>query len=449
MPASHLQTLRAMAYNNAWANHRLLSACAALTQEEFEAPRVGFFPSIQATLNHILTIDLFYVDALEGGTLGPDAWAIRFRARRSPELHVAQATVDRRLIAWCDALDENGPDRIIRVHRGTRVQTERADRLLLHLFQHDIHHRGQAHGMLSGTEREAAAARRVLLDRRGAVARSGVRGTWLDGGNRLAGHEFAMTNGPLGLEHPLVVSDNLDALAERYRAMGFAPTHKGYHPWGTGTQLVLFPDNFIELMGIEDHFLIDEPSETGFRFGRFIADQLNRREGIAMIALHSDERCRCGGGDRAWRGARRAGEFPPRGHAARRRNGRGVVSLAMLIDWEQPQLSHFICQQHRPEFVWVPEWMQHPNGAQTIERVVYAAAEPYALWQRFAGIWGEARAARLGNGFRVATAGGELLVLDRPSAEARFAPVEMPSGWRDHRARLRSPSVSRTSTGCT
>ena len=46
MPASHLQTLRAMAYNNGWANHRLLSACAALTQAEFEAPRTGFFPSI-------------------------------------------------------------------------------------------------------------------------------------------------------------------------------------------------------------------------------------------------------------------------------------------------------------------------------------------------------------------------------------------------------------------
>jgi hypothetical protein len=33
-----------------------------------------------------------------------------------------------------------------------------------------------------------------------------------------------MANGPLGLEHPLVVSDDLDALAERYRALGFAPT---------------------------------------------------------------------------------------------------------------------------------------------------------------------------------------------------------------------------------
>ncbi len=151
MPASLLQTLRAMAYNNAWANHRLLSACTALTQAEFEAPRIGFFPSIQATLNHILIIDWFYVDALEGGTLGPAAWANQVPCRTLTELHPAQAAVDRRLTAWCNGLDESGPDRIIQVHRGTRVQTERADRLLLHLFQHQVHHRGQAHAMLSHT----------------------------------------------------------------------------------------------------------------------------------------------------------------------------------------------------------------------------------------------------------------------------------------------------------
>jgi uncharacterized damage-inducible protein DinB len=151
MPASLLQTLRAMAHNNAWANHRLLSACAGLTQADFEAPRTGFFPSIQATLNHVLVVDWFYVDALEGGTLGPAAWANRVPCPTVVELQAAQAAVDRRLIAWCDALDADGPDRIIHVHRGTRVQTERADRLLLHLFEHQVHHRGQAHAMLSAT----------------------------------------------------------------------------------------------------------------------------------------------------------------------------------------------------------------------------------------------------------------------------------------------------------
>ena len=148
---SHLLTLRAMAYNNAWANHRLLSACAELTLSEFEAARTGFFPSIQATLNHVLVIDWFYVDALEGGKLGPTAWANPTPCATVRELHAAQAAVDRRLIAWCGSLDENGPERIIHVHRGARVQSERADRLLLHLFQHQIHHRGQAHAMLSDT----------------------------------------------------------------------------------------------------------------------------------------------------------------------------------------------------------------------------------------------------------------------------------------------------------
>lgn len=241
-----------------------------------------------------------------------------------------------------------------------------------------------------------------------------------------------MPNGPLGLEHPLVVSDDLDALAERYRALGFAPTRKGYHPWGTGTQLVLFPDNFIELMGIDDRRLIDTPSETGFRFGRFIAEQLDRREGIAMIALHSEDAAADAAAVTA-RGVEPDGLVNFRRTVTLPDGGKdeAVVSLAMLIDRQQPQLSHFICQQHRPEFVWVPEWMQHPNGALAIAQVVYAAAEPDAHRQRFAGIWGEDALHDLSNGFRVATAGGELLMLDRPAAEARFAPVEMPYGWRD------------------
>src|SRR5882762_956215 len=126
---------RAMAYNNGWANHRLLTACVRLSQADFVAPRTGFFPSLRATLNHILIVDWFYVDALEGGTLGPAAWANQLPCPTIAELRAAQAAVDRRLTAWCNALDEAGPDRIIQVHRGTRIQTERADRLLLHLFQ--------------------------------------------------------------------------------------------------------------------------------------------------------------------------------------------------------------------------------------------------------------------------------------------------------------------------
>jgi uncharacterized damage-inducible protein DinB len=151
MPASLLGTYRAMARNNAWANHRLLAACARLTENEFEATRTSFFPSIKATLNHILIIDWFYVDALEGGWLGPKAWANQLPCATVADLQREQTAVDQRLIKVCEALTEKSLGGIVRVNRDTRVQTERRDRLLLHLFQHQIHHRGQAHAMLSGT----------------------------------------------------------------------------------------------------------------------------------------------------------------------------------------------------------------------------------------------------------------------------------------------------------
>lgn len=66
-------------------------------------------------------------------------------------LRPAQGEVDRRLVAVTDAMEEGGLARAVKVHRATGIKYERMDRLLLHLFQHQIHHRGQAHGMMSGT----------------------------------------------------------------------------------------------------------------------------------------------------------------------------------------------------------------------------------------------------------------------------------------------------------
>ena len=146
-----LLPFRSMAYNNGWANHRLLTACAALSQAEFTAPRTGFFPSLRATLNHILIIDRFYIDAMEGGTLGPAAWANQEPCETVAMLRDAQREMDQRLIAIVEHLDPDGLDRIVNIHRADHIQHERMDRLLLHVFQHQIHHRGQAHAMLSAT----------------------------------------------------------------------------------------------------------------------------------------------------------------------------------------------------------------------------------------------------------------------------------------------------------
>ena len=105
-----------------------------------------------ATLNHILIIDWFYVDAMEGGTLGPAAWADQEPCETAIMLRNAQHEADRRLIAIVERLGVADLNRVVDIHRGDRIQRERIDRLLLHLFQHQIHHRGQAHAMLSATE---------------------------------------------------------------------------------------------------------------------------------------------------------------------------------------------------------------------------------------------------------------------------------------------------------
>jgi uncharacterized damage-inducible protein DinB len=147
-----------MAYNNAWANHRLLKAVGTLDANEFRAARTSFFPSLEATLNHNVTVDWYYVDALErslrGEPVNPDA-----RKFFDPEepfdacapLAEAQRAVDRRLIALCVALTDDRLDTPIAVLREIGVVHETTTRLLAHLFQHQIHHRGQAHAMLAGT----------------------------------------------------------------------------------------------------------------------------------------------------------------------------------------------------------------------------------------------------------------------------------------------------------
>ena len=149
---------RTCAYQNAWVNLRLLRACAQLDDREFGAPRTSFFPSLAATLNHLLTVDLYYVDALErtyaGSVPNPEARAFFEPAIPHPrcvELAGAQRAVDLRLIAVCLTLDDAALQRRIEVPRRWGVQREPATRLLAHLFQHQIHHRGQAHAMLAGT----------------------------------------------------------------------------------------------------------------------------------------------------------------------------------------------------------------------------------------------------------------------------------------------------------
>jgi uncharacterized damage-inducible protein DinB len=144
--------LRIQTRANRLANHRLHAAMAPLSREDFHAPRTSFFPSLGATLNHILAVDIYYVAALHREA-DMEAQYKRFVPCESiAELAERQRASDERLIAYCDALDSAAADAIIDMDRGEgRVQRDRAGHVLAHLFMHQTHHRGQVHAMLAGT----------------------------------------------------------------------------------------------------------------------------------------------------------------------------------------------------------------------------------------------------------------------------------------------------------
>lgn len=142
--------LRVQAHANRLANFRLHTAMASLSQDELHAPRLSFFPSLIATLNHILGVDEYYIGALHGQSDGDERWHRFIPATRLADLAERQRASDQRLIGWCDRQQDF--DIEVQLPRGEgRIQRDAAAFVLQHLFSHQVHHRGQVHAMLSGT----------------------------------------------------------------------------------------------------------------------------------------------------------------------------------------------------------------------------------------------------------------------------------------------------------
>jgi len=158
---------RQMARNNAWSNHRLHRACERLQAGEFEAKGVSFFPSLQRTLNHILIVDWYYIDALEAGGRGLSVLERDVPCPALEELVPAQRASDDRLIAYCDALSQDRLEQAVTLVREGRVApTETVAAVLAHsLRAPDPPPRpGARHA--GGNERPTPAAGRVPFARR-------------------------------------------------------------------------------------------------------------------------------------------------------------------------------------------------------------------------------------------------------------------------------------------
>lgn len=139
-----------MAAYNRWANAAIYDAAAELDGEEFTRDVSAFFKSMMGTLNHLLVTDRIWMLRFTGEGEAPRSLdAILYRAL--PGLRIARELEDKRIADWIDSLDEAafaGRFSYVTV-TNPRVISQRLAPALVHLFNHQTHHRGQAHTILS------------------------------------------------------------------------------------------------------------------------------------------------------------------------------------------------------------------------------------------------------------------------------------------------------------
>jgi uncharacterized damage-inducible protein DinB len=152
LPA-HYQML---GHYNAWANARLYDAAARLSAEHYRADRGAFFKSVHGTLNHLLATDRIWMQRFTGEGDAPDRLnAILFDTL--DQLRAAREAEDRRIIDFVDHLDDA---RIAGTIKYRRVSTPEVFEqplgpALAHWFNHQTHHRGQVHALLTGLAGQA------------------------------------------------------------------------------------------------------------------------------------------------------------------------------------------------------------------------------------------------------------------------------------------------------
>jgi len=238
-----------------------------------------------------------------------------------------------------------------------------------------------------------------------------------------------MSNCTLGIDHPVVTVRDHAAVLQQYRAIGFNPSPLSYHPWGTVLSLMMFRDNFIELIGVADAAKFGTNAVNGFCYGRNVGRFLARAEGLGLVALHSQD----ADADHARlvaRGLASQGRIDFR-RAMEKPDGSpdvAVVSLGLFLNESARDVSHFICHQHRPELIWVPAWQQHPNGAVAVAAVTYLARDPEALAARFAAFYGADKLLHGAGSLSVDSGCGEFRVCDAAAVKRQFGEVPLP--WR-------------------
>lgn len=145
-----LNHFRRFADYNRWANTRLYDAVGGLSDEDYRAPRQAFFGSVHGVLNHMMVGDTIWTSRLHGTSPSIALDAEMYEDRSA--LRSARERMDGDIIAYM--ADRTEADMAGDVHFKTTSGDPHSMELavlLAHFFNHQTHHRGQAHDMLSQT----------------------------------------------------------------------------------------------------------------------------------------------------------------------------------------------------------------------------------------------------------------------------------------------------------
>ncbi|WP_369807155.1 DinB family protein [Ancylobacter radicis] len=140
---------RQFAAYNEWANQRLYAAAATLSDDQYHADGGAFFGSVHGTLNHLLATDRIWLRRITGQGEAPGRLdAILFDTL--PELAGARRVEDERLLGLAEELTA---ERLMGELTYSNMTGARFAQplwtVLDHLFNHQTHHRGQVHALLT------------------------------------------------------------------------------------------------------------------------------------------------------------------------------------------------------------------------------------------------------------------------------------------------------------
>lgn len=139
-----------LANYNRWANVRLFDAVGQLGEADFHADLGAFFGSLHGTLNHLLVGDRVWLKRFSGRGTHPDRLDAII-ADDVATLRREREATDADWVAYVGGLDEADLARTISYSPLTDPTpiTQPLAPALLHAFNHQTHHRGQAHAMLT------------------------------------------------------------------------------------------------------------------------------------------------------------------------------------------------------------------------------------------------------------------------------------------------------------